>query len=215
MRQRAPADEEAGFNRVVNEATGTLFVIWKNGLWKKALWATRTRGIEAFDHFTFLVFFFRSETKEICCLLTVVVFVKFMSWVLLGFMIGGASDKEASAAVGHVAHGRFNPLNAAYPRLPHRWLERNVVTILRNVVMYEPLAACVFFSCGGTKRPALSTNDVLFLKLPITEPHNLDACDLVPTTHDSLRCHYVKMWTCGISTNLGEWKCASAILCVG
>lgn len=57
MRQRAPADEEAGFNRVVSEATGTLFVTWKSGLWKKVLWATRTRGIEAFDLFTFLVFF--------------------------------------------------------------------------------------------------------------------------------------------------------------
>jgi hypothetical protein len=57
MRQRAPTDEEAEYNKVVSEATGTLFVTWKSELWKKVLWATRTRGIEAFDRFCFLCLF--------------------------------------------------------------------------------------------------------------------------------------------------------------
>lgn len=74
------------------------------------------------DRFAFCVYF-PIRNERILRLLTVVVIVKFMSWVLLGFMIG-ASDKEASAVVGHIAHGRYYPMSAAFPRLPRRWLER-------------------------------------------------------------------------------------------
>lgn len=46
MHQVALEDEAAGFNREVLAAIGTLFVTWKSEHWKKALWATRTHGIE-------------------------------------------------------------------------------------------------------------------------------------------------------------------------
>lgn len=107
-------------------------------------------------------------------------------------------------------------MSAAFPRLPRRWLEKKVTTILRSMVMYEPLAACVFFFRLRRKAKARFVNKGCFiLKLPIAEPHNLIACDVISTTHDSRRCRYMKLVDRVDFDRLGGRKCASAIYGVG
>lgn len=79
--------------------------------------------------------------------------------------------------------------------------------------MYEPLAACVCFKLRRKAKGPPSRQRMFYLKLPITEPHTLFACDDVSTTYDSLPCDFMIHEACGFRQISGK-KYASAILYV-